>query len=102
MEGLGAEIFRQPPVPIHYPVAGQVGPHRFVKGPPDGAGGPAPPEVLGDVAVGGDAAQWNLGTTAHTCLKNESPGSGRPLMALRLRLENSRRFPERTWARIAV
>ena len=49
------------PVAVHYAVAGQVGAHRLVERPADSAGRPSPPEVLGDVAVGGDAAWGNLG-----------------------------------------
>ena len=52
---------REHSVAVHHAVAGQVGAHRLVKRPADGAGGPSPPEVLGDVAVGGDAAWGNPG-----------------------------------------
>ena len=48
-------------VAVHYAVARQAAPHRFVERPADGAGRPSPPQVLGNVAVGGDAARGNLG-----------------------------------------
>ena len=49
------------PVAVHHAVAGQVGAHRLVECPADGAGGPSPPEVLSNVAVGGNPARGNLG-----------------------------------------
>ena len=49
------------PVAVHHAVAGQVGAHRLVERPADGAGGPSPPEVLSNVAVGGNPTRGNPG-----------------------------------------
>jgi len=51
---------RQHPVAVHHAVAGQVAPHRVLQRPAHDPGRPPPPQVRGDVAVGGDAAHRDL------------------------------------------
>ena len=63
---------REHPVAIHHAVAGQVGAHRLVEGPPDRPGRPTTPEVLGDIAVGSNAARGDLGDDGPDALEEGS------------------------------
>jgi hypothetical protein len=61
VRGLEVALAGQHAVAIYHAVAGQVGPDRFVEGPPDNPGRPPAPEVLGDVAIRGDTTRRDPG-----------------------------------------
>ena len=66
---LEVAFVRQHPLPVRLAWAGRVGSPYFGERPADDPGRPTTPEMLGDVAVGGDAARGDLGDDGPDALK---------------------------------
>ena len=69
---LEVAFVRQHPLPVRLARAGRVGPHYFGERPADGPGRPPVAQVLGDVAVGSNAARGNPGDDGPDALEERS------------------------------
>ena len=69
---LEVAFVRQHPLPVRLARAGWVGSHYFGERPADGLGRPPVAQVLGDVAVGSNAARGDLGDDGRHPLEERS------------------------------